>query len=369
MLSTRRSARASRNAALDNKDVANFRFLSLLSHLADPSNAKLREAAKFELEVVQAAREKGMGQRGIPIPHDILCAGLYQNKRDIISVGDTGTSSTQTGTATGNSLVETHLLVGSLLELLQNESHILGLANKMADLKGLIDIPKEDTIPTAYWLGENDTITASTSNFSTLGLSPHTIAALVPVTRKMLLQSSLSMENYIRRKISQVLALGIDYAALYGTGANNQPTGILKSSGLNTVAFAAAQPTFAELVQMETLVANDNALRGRLAYLANSAFRGSAKTSLKFPATANMGGTIWEPGNTINGYQVEISNQLTGNDVLFGNFEDLLIAFWQGLEMLSDRSVDDGSLKISVFQDLDFRVLRGESFTYGKFTA
>ena len=350
---------------LTGAEAGSFRFIRLINHLADPTNHAAREAAKFELEVVEAARSKGMGKRGIPIPFDVLARALY--KRDaatgtIISVGAT----TDTlGTGTGNALVETQLLVGNFIELLQNESKILGLAAKINDLHGNIDIPREDTIPKAYWLGENDTVPKSVANFSTFGITPKTIAALCPITRKMLIQSSISMEVYVRRKIAEILGLGIDLAAIYGTGASNQPQGILKTPGLNVVDFADVNPTYAELVAMETELAGANALRGNLAYLANSAFRGYAKTTKKFP-TSGTDATIWEPGGTVNGTRAEITNQLELGDLLYGNFNDFLFAIWAGMELLAEREINTGALSLAIYQDVDFRVLRGESFTYGR---
>ncbi|MNV06093.1 Phage capsid family protein [compost metagenome] len=132
------------------------------------------------------------------------------------------------------------------------------------------------------------------------------------------------------------------------------------------------QPTYAELVQMETEIATDNADVNSMAYVMNAVARGAAKTTPKFADGTSVAaaGVIWEPGNTVNGYRTEVTNQLTTGDVFFGNFADMIIAMWGGLDLIADPySLSlKGGLRIVVFQDVDFAVRRVESFAYGSAT-
>ena len=81
-----------------------------------------------------------------------------------------------------------------------------------------------------------------------------------------------------------------------------------------------------------------------------------------------MAGTIWESGNTVNGYRTEITNQVNKGDVIMGNFADLLVAMWGGLDLTVDpySNSKSGRLRIVVFQDVDFAVRRTESFCLGR---
>ena len=118
---------------------------------------------------------------------------------------------------------------------------------------------------------------------------------------------------------------------------------------------------------METQIALDNADVSSMAYVGNAAFRGHAKTTLKFPGV-NGSGTIWEPGNTVNGYRTEITNQISTGDVFMGNYGDLLIGLWSGLELLVDPYTHSkkGRLRVVVFQDVDFALRRTQSFCVGR---
>ena len=71
--------------------------------------------------------------------------------------------------------------------------------------------------------------------------------------------------------------------------------------------------------------------------------------------------------NTVNGYQCEISNQIAQGDVFFGNFADMLIGMWGGLDLTVDpySLSKSGGLRIVVFQDVDFVLRRVESFCCG----
>jgi hypothetical protein len=71
-----------------------------------------------------------------------------------------------------------------------------------------------------------------------------------------------------------VLALKIDLAGLYGTGSSGEPLGLKLTTGVGTEDFAAAAPTFAEVVALESDVATANALLGSPVYLMNAAMRG-----------------------------------------------------------------------------------------------
>jgi HK97 family phage major capsid protein len=78
--------------------------------------------------------------------------------------------------------------------------------------------------------------------------------------------------------------------------------------------------------------------------------------------------TLWEQGNTINGYQAVVSNQLTDGDIFFGNFADCMIGYWSGVDLNVDTAAlaKSGGLRIIVLQDVDFAVRHAESFCLGQ---
>ncbi|WP_193778437.1 phage major capsid family protein, partial [Pseudovibrio sp. WM33] len=131
------------------------------------------------------------------------------------------------------------------------------------------------------------------------------------------------------------------------------PKGIAATTGINSTTFAANAPTFEEVVAMETAVATDDADIGALGYVLNAAMRGSFKTTEKAAGTAQF---IWEQGNTVNGYNTGISNQVLDHNGFFGNWADLLIALWTGVDLTVDPFTQStsGTVRVVAMQDVDF---------------
>lgn len=342
---------ASADVGLTDKEVRQFSVLRALNALSNPTDKGAWSAAAFEREVSDAgAKAAGKSARGIFVPGEILRA-----KRDL---------NVTTATAGGNT-VATELLAESFIELLRNKSVVQRAgATVMNGLVGNIAIPKQTGSATSYWVAESGAPTESQQTVGQVTLTPKTVGAFTDFSRRLLLQSSIDVENMVRRDLAAVIALAIDTAALYGLGASNQPTGLKLQAGINTQDFAAATPTFAELVLMESQVAADNADVGTMTYLVNAAMRGALKSAEKFSTT---GMTIWEPGNTVNGYRTEVSNQVATNDVIFGNFADLMIGFWSGLDLTVDpyAGATSGTVRVIALQDVDIAVRNAVSFCYG----
>lgn len=342
------------DVGLTDKEARNFSFIRVIRALVDPTDRRAQEAAAFEFEASRAAAAKrGKDSDKFVIPTDVLTRAL-----------NTSTTGTASGD-TGGFGIATTLMAQSFIDILRNRATIMQLGTVMGGLQGNIDIPKQVAAAQGYWVGEDEDATESNLDLGQISLSPKTVAAFSEITRKLMVQSSLDVEALVRADLAKALALTMDKAGYYGTGSANQPLGIANQTGINAVNFAAVQPTFAELVEMETQVALDNADVASMAYVGNAAFRGHAKTALKFTGIA---GTIWEPGNTVNGYRTEVTNQIETGDVFMGNFSDLLVAMWGGLELLVDpySNSKKGRLRVVVFQDVDFALRRTQSFCLGK---
>ncbi|MNC14776.1 Phage capsid family protein [compost metagenome] len=271
-----------------------------------------------------------------------------------------GAGNTPSGATSGSNLVATELASGSFIDLLRPRTTIMRLART-------IDVPKQTGGATAYWLSEGEPAMEGTPTVGQIGLSPKTVGAFTDITRKLLKQSTPDAETIVRDDLVSAIAQAIDLGGYYGTGSNAQPLGIANYTGVNAVAFAATNPTYAEIVQMETEISADNADVNGMAYVMNTRMRGAAKTTPKFSAGTDAG-VIWEPGNTVNGYRTEVTNQILAGDAIFGNFADLIVGMWGGLDMTVDPYTlsKSGGLRIVVFQDVDFALRRTESFCVGR---
>jgi HK97 family phage major capsid protein len=236
----------------------------------------------------------------------------------------------------------------------------------LTGLVGNVAIPRQSGAGTGYWVSEAGAPTESQQTVDQVSLTPKTVAAFTDYSRRLMLQSSIDIENMVRRDLAAVLGLKIDLAGLYGTGSNSEPLGLKFTTGINTVDFAADAPTFAEVVDMESQVAADNALLGSPVYLMNAAMRGGLKTTKK---DAGSGIFLME-GGEVNGYRGVLSNQVASNDLWFGNFADLLIGYWSGLDIMVDPYTNStsGTVRVVAMQDVDVAIRHPESFSRGNNT-
>jgi HK97 family phage major capsid protein len=256
---------------------------------------------------------------------------------------------------------------GDFIDVLRNASSVMQAGATMLNgLKGNVAIPKKTAGASAGWIStEGGAASESEPTFGQVTMTPKTLGAFTDITRLMMMQSSPDIEALVRDDLSRAIALAIDLGGLAGSGSSGQPTGIKNVSGVNKpTSFAAATPTFAEVVALETAVAEDNALLGNLAYILPASMYGALKTTAKASGQGLF--VVEQPGNTINGYRAIVSNQVTSGDLFFGNFADLLIGMYGGLDILVDpyTASSSGTVRIRALQTVDVAVRHAVSFAY-----
>ena len=331
---------------LDDKQCRSFSFLRALKALAHPNDKEAQKAAAFEFEVSEAAQAKtGKEARGLLIPADVLGYG----RRDLV----VGTASS------GGDLVQTDLLSASFIDLLRKSLVLQSAgANVLTGLEGMVAIPRQSGGATTYHVAENSSITESQLTVDQVSLQPRTIGALTDYSRRLLLQSSISVENLVRQDLAQQIAIEIENQAINGVGTESKPLGILNVTGINTESGVAA---FSDFVNAEAALGTDNALQGNLGYLMNSALRGTLKTTEK--ASGTNGIFVYEGDNTINGYSAYVSNSMPNSTAIFANFSDVLIGLWSGLDIMVDPYTGSaaGTVRVVAMQDYDIAVRHPES--------
>lgn len=338
--------------------------------------------AGFERDAIAAAsaqfsREMGREPRGLLIPQDVAIRGSWG--------GAQTRAPYQVGTAVqGGNLVETHLAADNFIEVLRNNAAVMSAgATVLSGLVGNIDVPRQTNATVAYWVAESGAVTEAEATFDKMPLRPKTIGALSKMSRLMLLQSTPAIEMLVRQDLLAQIALAIDLGAISGSGAANQPLGIVNTAGIGSVVGGAngSAVSLDNLVDLETACAVANSPDGRRAYFVNAKSAGSLK---KLKATTNQ--YLWTTSSigqrsgtppTFNNYPVYSTNQLRSNltkgtssgvcsELLFGNMSELVIGMWGGLEILvnpyDSTGFTTGDVLIRAFQTCDVGVKHPASF-------
>lgn len=339
---------------MEKKEIKRYSLLRAIHALANPTDVRAQKAAAFEFECSRAAADQyGTTAQGLMIPVDVL-RNWDMAKRTLNSSDE-------------SALFTDDFRGGDFIDVLRNQSSVMRAGARMlTGLSGDVKIPKKLTAASAAWIStEGGDTSASEMTVGSVSMVPRTLGAYTDVTRQLLIQSSLDVEALMRDDLATAIALAIDKAALEGDGQSGAPTGILSTVGVNLVtAFAAAIPTFPEVVTLETALGEDNALMGNLAYILPASMWGGLKTKEKASGTAQF---VVEPGGTINGYRAFVSNQATAGNLYFGNFSDLLVGFFGGLDLTVDPYTNSksGTVRIVALQSCDVAVRHAVSFAYG----
>lgn len=365
---------------LINPDAKGYSLARALDH-----NAQRKPLTGIELEVSQELQKRntslGQGTRegALSIP---MTLNLRLNQAQIGALGRLSGLSEKESRAlnvatTGTAAIPT-ILDTNIIEMLRNKV-VMNRAGAtiMSGITGVFDMPKQSAQPSVTIGGESVTQSESAAQVaSKVTFTPKTITGNSKVTRRFLLMAATvpDGENFLRMMLMNQIALGIDYECINGPGTTNRGTGLLQNGSVTTVALGTdgGAPTFAKLVDMETAVADANAEGNSMAYVTNGKGRGLMKQTLKASAAGST--MLWE-ADTVNGYPGLMSNQMPKNlvkgssgsvcsSVLFGDFSQLIIALWSGLDMLADPYTggNEGATSIYCHQDFDLQVRYAEAF-------
>ena len=284
-----------------------------------------------------------------------------------------------TATATGGAELKFTQYGGELIELLRNNTVAIQMgARVMAGLNGPVTFPKMTGDATVSFVAENpgSDMAVSAPAFSSVSLAAKIMQGAVPFSRSLLTQSVVSIEAIVRESLANGHALAIDKNAIHGSGSSNLPTGIYRTTGVNTKAMGGV-PSYALLQDMITEVDKDNALMNTLGWITSPGMAGKlAQTLESATAGAKYVWTGTRRDGQICGYKAVSSNQVSAvmstlvdtggaqHGIVFGNWADLLIGFWGALELVVDPYTlkKQGMIEVASYQMGDVAIRHPESF-------
>jgi HK97 family phage major capsid protein len=352
------------NIGLTEKEARSFSIVRAIRASVDNNWSE----AGFEKEVSDAVAKKlNKRAQGFYIPNDVMTTPLQRDLGKAVG--------------TGSNLIATELLTSEFIELLRNRMMVQKMgARVLSGLVGDIAIPRQTGGAVAYWLAEESNVTESDQTFDQIAMTPKTVGAMTQITRKLLLQSSIDVEAFVRADLALIMALAVDNACINGTGTG-QPKGILNYSGIGVVPIGAngGQIAYNNIIELWASVANANADLGALGWLTNSKVVANMKVT---PKISGSNYPVFLLDNlpdkngltTLEGLTCGVSNQVPSNltkgtgtnlsALIFGNWNDLIIGQWGAIDVLVDpyTAGASGSIKIRLLQDLDIQIRHPQSF-------
>jgi HK97 family phage major capsid protein len=298
---------------------------------------------------------------------EMRASGLEFTEGNAISI-PTGVLRAQTvtgdaGTKGGALVASTPMLVRPLQPVLSIAS--LGV-NIMSGLVGDVPLPTSGTFVFTYG-SETAAASGSDVTFSGPTLKPKRCSGVVDISKKLLAQTSFSVEDYIIEQINIAYGNAVVSAALNGSG--EAPIGLytLITTNINTTATALTHDIAVDLESMVDAADGTNVKR---AYLSDTKVKGSAKTT-KVDAGS---GVFLSNGTELNTYPFLTTTLMPTLDagvshpIIFGDWNQLTVGYWDSVSIIVDPYTQAASGKVRLIIEgfSDIAVTNEKAFAINK---
>lgn len=253
--------------------------------------------------------------------------------------------------------------------------------NVMSGLRGNLIFPT-DTAGSGAWEGEVDANANYSPTIGTVTSSPKRFGAVATLSKQLMAQSNSISDNYIRRQLELTIGTAIDLVGIEG-GGSNEPTGIIGNSNVTVLNAGTASATgvnangialtWGDIVALWNEVVGNNSTMVRPAFLTNNRVIAAGSATGK-QSSGVEGNFIFNESMTAYGYPVKHSTNVpaditkggstTLNALIFGDFSQLTLAQWGGLDLVVDpySAATTAQLKIVANIWVDFIITRPQAF-------
>lgn len=371
----------------EQRDLSKFSLGKLINQRMNGVTVDGIEAEVIKEGMNEASQRGVTPKSNIVLPYELFAVNkegrdlvrerveYRREHRDMTATGGTGGDQ-------GGATITTS--IGRLYEALfaRIVLQVMG-ATFMPNLIGNVDLPRVVKGSAPTFKAENAAADEVSPTIAKSSLTPHRLPAFIEVSNQLLRQSEANISQVVQKYLVNELSSLFDKMGIQGSGSSNQPTGILNTSGIGA-AFAGgaaasgtnangAAPVWADFPNLYKEIAVDNADFGSLGYLVNPQLVAKLQTTAKASNTAVF--IMPEGAQTINGFRAGVTNNVPSNlskgtadstlsAAIFGNFQDLWMGTWGGIELsINPYSKDtEGLTRINATMYGDVAVARPESF-------
>jgi HK97 family phage major capsid protein len=319
--------------------------------------------AEMHQEAVKEYRDSGIAVQGVGIPTIVL----HAQKRDMTATGGSPAG------VEGGYAVQTS--VGGLITALSPKLVLAGLGATIFDnLTGNLDLPSFGTEPTAAWETETGAADEVSPAATKISYTPNRLAAFIDVSKQLMMQSSPSIDAYLRDFLLRAVASKLQAAALHGNGSGI--AGVAGTSNIGSIVGGThgAAPLWDDITGLYKEIAIDNADIGNLAYVTNPQVVNKLQNTPK-QGSGIEGNFIMNTPNLLNGFNCAVTTSVSStlekgtsgavcSAIFFGNWADLGLASWGGMDILVNPYTKgkDGITEVILNTYLDSNVHRASSF-------
>lgn len=227
----------------------------------------------------------------------------------------------------------------------------------ISGLVGDVQFPVISTA-NATWEAETATTAATTPTFTSVKLAPKRLSCVVPISKMLLAQDSAGIERAVRYEITKAI-MGKLESTVFGAAAGTatQPAGIFNGTISTTIA------SFGDLTALEALTDGYDGY-GEKKYLMAPNVKAALRSMIK---GTNGTGMVMENGE-VDGTKAAVSAFVPANDLAFGDWSNLTVGIWDGLDIVVDNYTlaADGCIRLVVNFYCDAQLTRTGSIAVAK---
>ena len=331
-----RSARTHKHININTMKEQRFSLLKAIRNVAenrqlDPLTAKIVADGQKEM---RAAGLNTVGQIYIPF-----------EQRATVSV-----------TAEGSDIVGTNLMA---IEPALRAKNVLvqSGAKFMTGLSGNVQIPRLSP-SNVGWQNEVGQAVDGAPTFDNVTLTPHRLTCFVDLSKQLLVQDSLSVEEAIRQDIIAAITSKLEATILSADARTvSNPGGLMAGKTPTAVA------TFADICKLEAAVESAGVLNP-VSYVVSPSVRANFRDMTK-----GKGMQLAYVDNSLDGATVLSTGNMKDKHFIVADWTNLALAQFGSLDITVDSfsQAVNGCVRLVINSYWDCQAIRPEAFQFGKF--
>ena len=335
----------------------------------EEENKKERSMKKQSFSLVKAIRSIANGQQLDELTAAVIAQGNEEARKAGISTQGQiqlpESRAAVTVTAEGEDVVATDLF-DILMPLRAKNVLVQAGAKFMGNLVGDVQIPVM-TANNVTWKGEVANAADGAGTFSHITLSPHRLTAYVDISKQMLVQDSVDVENAIRTDLINAINTKLEETILGAGDGKEGGTTIVAPLGMRNGVTATSVTGYDKVCEVESNVEDANVL-GECVYIMSNKAKAALRGMIK---GTNGTGMVYENGSVDGTKAFNTSHLGTAKTYIYGDFSNLAIGSWGGVDITVDpyTQAAAGKVRIVVNAFFDAKKLRDGAFAVGTIAA
>ena len=230
--------------------------------------------------------------------------------------------------------------------------------------------PRESAFPAAEMINLNNSnsISQADPTLDSLTLEATQLASMTVLSRNLLAQESVDLENYIQESLMRSMANKLDEQVIAGSGSGANFTGAVNGAG-NAETYSGSM-AIADLIDAIKKVQSDGISTANGVFVMHP---DQYATFINTERTSGNGAYVVEPDLVGNnnmvgralGVPVYVSKHLTAGQAVYGDFSKAILGFHYGANVLETDPFHDfakGSVAVRLISDNSFGLLSVNSF-------